>query len=43
MDIEALIRIAKARGASDLHMAVGSPAMLRIHGIINACRGYRYL
>lgn len=34
MDIEALIRIAKARGASDLHLAVGSPAMLRIDGIL---------
>jgi twitching motility protein PilT len=34
MDIEYLIRIAKARGASDLHLAVGSPAMVRIHGLL---------
>ena len=27
-----LIRIAKYKGASDLHLSVGSPAMLRIHG-----------
>jgi twitching motility protein PilT len=32
MDVVALIRIAKSRGASDLHMAVGSPSMLRIRG-----------
>jgi twitching motility protein PilT len=34
MDAVSLIRIAKARGASDLHMAVGSPAMLRINGVL---------
>src|ERR1035437_5459191 len=34
MDIVALIRIAKARGASDLHMTVASPSMLRIHGLL---------
>ncbi|MBN1189780.1 MAG: type IV pilus twitching motility protein PilT [Dehalococcoidales bacterium] len=32
MDIIELIRTAKERGASDLHMSVGSPAVLRIHG-----------
>jgi twitching motility protein PilT len=32
MDIVELIRIAKARNASDLHMSVGCPTMLRIHG-----------
>ncbi len=32
MDIVGLIRIAKSRGASDLHLSVGSPAMLRLHG-----------
>jgi twitching motility protein PilT len=32
MDVVALIRIAKYRGASDLHMTVGSPSMLRLHG-----------
>jgi twitching motility protein PilT len=34
MDVVSLIRIAKARNASDLHMAIGSPSMLRIHGEI---------
>ena len=33
-DIIALIRIARARGASDIHMSVGLPAMLRINGYI---------
>jgi twitching motility protein PilT len=32
VDVITLIRIAKFRGASDLHMSVGSPAMLRVHG-----------
>jgi twitching motility protein PilT len=32
MDIVELIRIAKSRGASDLHMSAGSPAMIRLHG-----------
>lgn len=31
-DIITLIRIAKLKGASDLHMSAGSPSMLRIHG-----------
>ena len=34
MDILDLIRVAKARNASDLHLAIGSPAMLRVHGEI---------
>jgi twitching motility protein PilT len=34
MDIIALIRIAKARGASDVHMSVGMPPMLRVNGAI---------
>lgn len=32
MDVVELIRIAKARNASDLHLSVGSPAMLRVNG-----------
>jgi twitching motility protein PilT len=32
MDIIELIHIAKERRASDVHMAVGSPSMLRVHG-----------
>jgi twitching motility protein PilT len=32
MDIETLIRVAKYKSASDLHMSVGSPAILRVHG-----------
>jgi twitching motility protein PilT len=32
MDVIELIRLAKLRGASDLHMAAGSPAMLRLMG-----------
>jgi twitching motility protein PilT len=32
MDVVDLIRIAKYKGASDLHMSVGCPSMLRIHG-----------
>jgi twitching motility protein PilT len=32
MDVINLIRVAKQRNASDLHMSVGSPAMLRVHG-----------
>jgi twitching motility protein PilT len=34
MDVITLIRIAKAKNASDLHMAVGSPSMLRVHGFL---------
>lgn len=33
-DIINLLRLAKYKGASDLHMSAGSPAMLRIHGIL---------
>jgi twitching motility protein PilT len=32
MDVVSLIRIAKSKNASDLHMTVGSPSMLRVHG-----------
>jgi twitching motility protein PilT len=32
MDIVKLVHVAKSRSASDLHMSVGSPAMLRVHG-----------
>ena len=34
MDVIELIHIAKSRGASDLHLAVGTPSMLRINGSI---------
>jgi twitching motility protein PilT len=34
MDAVALIRIAKARLASDLHMTVDSPPTLRVHGVL---------
>jgi twitching motility protein PilT len=32
MDVVELIRIAKSRNASDLHMSAESPSMLRVHG-----------
>ena len=32
MDILELIRLAKSRNASDLHLSVGAPAMLRVNG-----------
>src|SRR5512139_3339365 len=32
MDVVALVHVAKVRSASDLHMSVGSPPMLRVHG-----------
>ena len=32
MDVIALVLLAKRRGASDLHLSVGSPSMLRLHG-----------
>jgi twitching motility protein PilT len=32
MDVIELVHIAKLRAASDLHMSVGSPPMLRVHG-----------
>jgi twitching motility protein PilT len=38
MDVISLIHIAKQRGASDLHMSAGSPAMLRIHGALVPAR-----
>jgi twitching motility protein PilT len=34
MDVIELIRVAKARSASDIHLSVGAPAMLRVHGNI---------
>jgi twitching motility protein PilT len=34
MDIFSLLRIAKERGASDVHLVVSSPPMLRIHGYL---------
>jgi twitching motility protein PilT len=32
MDVVTLIRLSKSIGASDLHMSIGSPAMLRVNG-----------
>jgi twitching motility protein PilT len=32
MDVIELIGLAKSRNASDLHLSVGSPSMLRVHG-----------
>jgi twitching motility protein PilT len=32
MDVLELIRLAKSRNASDLHLSVGAPATLRVHG-----------
>ena len=32
MDIIAILRLAKAKGASDLHVVAGSPPLFRIHG-----------
>jgi twitching motility protein PilT len=34
MNIDALIRLANTRGASDIHLAAGSPSMFRIHGLL---------
>jgi len=36
MNIVDLIRIAKYKGASDMHLAAGAPFMLRIHGSLEA-------
>jgi twitching motility protein PilT len=40
IDIIALIRIAKARGASDLHMTAGNPYILRINGVLEPDEDY---
>jgi len=32
MDIVSIVRIAKLKAASDIHMSVGTPCMLRVHG-----------
>ena len=34
MDVVSLLRTAKLRGASDLHLSVGAPSMLRVHGVL---------
>jgi twitching motility protein PilT len=39
MDIFSLLREAKSRQASDLHMVVGSPAILRIDGSLRSANG----
>ena len=36
MDIMAQLNMAKEKGASDLHLVVGSPPLLRIHGLLDA-------
>ena len=39
MDIFALLRLADAKSASDLHLVVGSPAMFRINGALQPSDG----
>ncbi len=39
MDIIALLRTAKSRGASDLHMVVASPPLLRVNGSLESING----
>jgi len=39
MDIFSLLRIAKSRGASDLHMALSSQPLLRVNGSLEAVNG----
>ena len=34
MDIQSLLQLAKSRGASDLHLVVYSPPILRIDGVL---------
>lgn len=43
MDVHALIGSAKETSASDIHMVVGTPPMLRIHGSLQAAAGYPIL
>ncbi len=39
MDIIALLRTAKSKGASDLHMIVASPPLLRVNGALESVNG----
>ena len=43
MDVLKLIRIADKRGASDLQLVVGSPPLLRIHGVLEPIEGSKPL
>jgi twitching motility protein PilT len=39
MDVLSILRMAKERGASDVHLTVGSPPSLRIHGALRPAEG----
>ena len=39
MDIISLLRTAKSQQASDLHLVVSSPPVLRIHGLLHPVSG----
>jgi twitching motility protein PilT len=39
MDIPALLRAAKTKGASDLHLVVASPALIRLNGTLESLNG----
>jgi len=39
MDIIALLKLAKAKNASDLHIVVDNPPLLRIHGVLKPVEG----
>ena len=39
MDIFSLLRLAKSKVASDLHVVVDSPPLLRIHGSLESVDG----
>jgi len=43
MDIVALLSTAKSRGASDLHMIVASPPLLRVNGSLGPVDGFKPL
>ena len=43
MDIFALLRTAASKGASDLHLVVSSPPLLRVNGLLEAVNGTRPL
>ncbi len=43
MDIFSLLREAASKGASDLHMVVSSPPLLRVNGLLEAVNGTKLL
>jgi twitching motility protein PilT len=43
MDIAALLKLAKARDASDLHLVVGSPPLVRVKGSLDILNGKEVL